>query len=281
MTSWVVRSVETHDQLGQKEFPTRELALSWISRMGPILETLYEPWARSENPKIARMLNESFVQNDLEGILVPKISVDEYLPQDQKSDNIVIGLYVRGVPEAVQPLENFLRHTDGVLEVDSSDADTIPNTSIVYIEMDRDQIDLKHIGDLVVQLGMISALSPSDFTMTFPNTDKSFPFSLRTLKKYFDMRSRKANALAQKKAIAKHTKELQDELKSNIDQEKKKADQEEKQVPDEQTQPEQAGQDQQIEHEQVKQDNAETPDQVVQNQFGESKIPLTLAGLFG
>jgi hypothetical protein len=166
----------------------------------------------SGNTNINRMVNEGLEQRDLEGIMLPRLSIDEYLPADADSDNIVFAFFIKGVPEAVIPFRDFLQQCNGIMDVDYGDSDTIVNTSVVYAEMDRENFDLKDLRDIMIQVSMLSRLSPSDFTITFPHTSKKFPFSLKLVNMYFRSRTKKDNLKAQEKARRSAEKEKQKEL---------------------------------------------------------------------
>jgi hypothetical protein len=112
-----------------------------------------------------------------------------------------------------------------VLQVDYGDSETISDCSVVYVEFDRESLKLKDIHNIMIQVGMLSGLKPEEFSMTFPNTNRKFPYDPRILKKYFEARSRKANALAQRQALVAKTKELEDDIRDEIKSAQKGADQ--------------------------------------------------------
>jgi len=214
MSNWVVRSKKTQQVLKiGAPFFLEEEARSYIERMGQPIASLYEPYYVGPGGKsIRRMVNEGLIPHDLDNILLSKVSIDEYLPADPRTDNIVVAFFLKGVPEAVLPFKNFVDKFSGVLDVDFGDSDTIPNTSIVYVEFDRDNYDVGKIDALIRETTKLTNFGPEDYTITFPHTGNNFPYDPRLLKRYFASRDRRENYLAQKKAQKQADRERQREL---------------------------------------------------------------------
>ena len=209
---WIVENVYSGSRPFEREFTDRGETQEWIGRMGGVIAKQWKPMYESGNANINRMVNEGLEKRDLEGIMLPRVSIDEYLPADADSDNIVLAFFIKGVPEAVIPFRDFLQQCNGVMDVDYGDSDTIVNTSVVYAEMDRENFDLRDLRDIMIQVSMLSGLSPKDFTITFPHTSKKFPFSLQLINMYFRSRTKKDNMRAQEKARRTAEKEKQKEL---------------------------------------------------------------------
>lgn len=203
MGSWLVENINGINRPFSQNFKSAEETQTWINRMGPVLAKEWRPvyiGNVDECPKIVRIINEGLIKNDLEDILLPRVSVDEYVPSDPNTDNIVLAFFIKGVPEAVLPFKNFCEKCDGVLEVDYGDSDTVVNTSIIYVEYDREKMDIGHVRDLMVQISMLSNIDEEDFTLTFPHTTKKFPYNLGILQQYFISRTMRDNRMAQLKA---------------------------------------------------------------------------------
>ncbi len=209
---WIVENIHSGNRPLSKEFIDRGETQDWIIRMGPVIAKQWKPVYESGDSTINRMINEGLEKNDLEGIMLPRVSIDEYLPADADSDNIVIAFFIKGVPEAVIPFRDFIRLCNGIMDVDYGDSDTIINTSVVYSEMDRENFDIKDLRDIMIQVSMLSGLSPKDFTITFPHTNKKFPFGLNLINRYFRSRTKKDNMRAQEKARKSAETEKQEEL---------------------------------------------------------------------
>ena len=225
MGSWIVENINGINRPFSQNFVSAEETQTWIKRMGPVLSKEWKPVYVpnvGECPKIARILNEGLVKNDLEDILLPRVSVDEYVPTDPNTDNIVLAFFIKGVPEAVLPFKNFCEKCTGVLEVDYGDSDTVMNTSIVYVEYDRDKFDIDDVRGLMAQISMLANIEEDDFTLTFPHTTKKFPYRAEILQQYFFSRSMRDNRLAQKQAEREAHQKAEKEMaqmRSNREQE--------------------------------------------------------------
>ena len=203
MGSWIIEHINGINRPFSKNFGSAAETQTWIDRMGPVLAKEWKPiyWPdEGESPKIVRIINEGLVKKDLEDILLPRVSVDEYVPSEPNTDNIVLAFFIKGVPEAVLPFKNFCEKCNGVLEVDYGDSDTVVDTSVIYIEYDREKMDIDNIRDLMVQVSMLANIEESDFTLTFPHTTKKFPYDLGILQQYFISRTMRDNRMAQMKA---------------------------------------------------------------------------------
>lgn len=226
MGSWIVENINGINRPFSQSFRSAEETQTWIDRMGPVIAREWKPVYVpniGECPNIARILNEGLGKRDLEDILLPRLSVDEYVPSDPNTDNIVLALFIKGVPEAVLPFKNFCERCNGVLEVDYGDSDTVVDTSVIYIEYDREKLDVDDIRDLMAQVSMLANIEENDFTLTFPHTTRKFPYSIESLQQYFISRTMRDNRLAQMKA----EREAQQKAEKQISQMKSNREQEE------------------------------------------------------
>lgn len=197
---WVIEQKTNKGLLTERKFESREDALSHLGKLSEPLQEYYRVAHRSGDLWTDRILTEGLLKNDLDGILLPRISIDEYVPADPNTDNVVMAFFLKGVPESVIPFKTFIEKCNGVLDVDYGDSDTIPNTSIIYAEMDRDNLDYQHIKDMLIQVCMLTDFEVNDFTMTFPHTETKFPFDINIMRRYFISRDLRKNRLAQKQA---------------------------------------------------------------------------------
>lgn len=202
---WVIESVHDCSRPFRKPFVSAKAAEKMIERFAPHTSEHYRvvpaDLSRISDTGV-RMLREGMVKGDLRGILLPKVSVDQYLPADPKSTNVVIAWFIKGVPEAVLPVKNYIDHCDGVIDVDYGDSETIPNCSIVYAEMQRDKLNTDHIHSMVRQMARLAGIDAEDFTLTFPNTDDKFPYKPEVLDQYFQLRTEEDNQRAQEQALS-------------------------------------------------------------------------------
>lgn len=130
-----------------------------------------------------RMVFEGFLKHDLEGILKPLISLDEYMAKNK--ENLVLAFFVENEPLAVEPLKIFCDQAKGVIETDMSDSDTYENTSIVYVEFARTEENKQNVYDLIKDVAKVANLTPDDFMVRLSNIDKEYEFSSRLLDIYF------------------------------------------------------------------------------------------------
>ncbi len=224
---WYLESTKDKGERISHTFESKEAAESHLERLGAIISGHYRVVADTGNAMIDRMLTEGLEQGDLYHILLPRISVDEYVPADPETDNIVIGFFIKGVPDAVLPFKSFMEKSNGVLNVDYGDSDTIVNTSVVYAEFDRENLTVEDIHAIMIQVSMMAELEPEDFTMTFPHNNKKFPYDPQLLAHYFQSRNEQKNRMAQQKAEMQAKQEFERSLnKARRKQQQKKQEEE-------------------------------------------------------
>lgn len=180
--SYYIKSKKLEEPAFDRSFDTKEQAQSFLD--GMIVTEYYQVAFNNKNPLVNKIIVEGLTDTDLRDLLKPFISFDEYVSKND-SDNIVLGLYILNEPLAVEPLENFCSRTPGVVDVDSSDSDTISNASVVYVEFKRDQDSKEDIFGLIKDLSILSDTEIDDFVISFPHTDQKYPFSVDLLELYF------------------------------------------------------------------------------------------------
>ena len=195
-----------------EDFNTRGEAEAHLTKLGPIIERYYRAQSNTGDPLTDRLLTEGMVQGDLYKILLPRISVDEFVPGDPETDNIVIAYFLKGVPEATLPFKTFCEQSNGVINADYGDSETVIGAQNVYVEFDRENLDIEDIDALMIQAAMLASLESEDFTMTFPHTDKKFPYDAATMKEYFISRNEQKNRMAQQAALDKAAAEFEKDL---------------------------------------------------------------------
>lgn len=212
---WQVLNPTTGDLL-RDGFPSKGIAENYIRKMGPAFSKLYEVQPETDDPWLYRVLTEGLVQGDLRRIVLPQISIDEYVPGDPNTDNIVIAFFIKGVPEAVIPFRDFIMRSPGIIDVAYGDSDTIPNTSIVYAEMSRENFRFDDLKDIMEQVSLLTDLEIADFSLMFPNLTDRVPYSEEAILRYFRSRSRKKNWQAQKKAFDQEDEQSSEEQRESI-----------------------------------------------------------------
>jgi inorganic pyrophosphatase len=173
----------TGEMIGERH-KTADAAAAQLSRLPRQVAGLYE--VRHEtHPTLGRMLTEGLVKGDLEGLLLPRISIDEYVSKDQDSDNVVVAFLIRHAPEAVEPLRRFCDRCQGVILTDAGDSDTVPNASIVYVEFDRRELEPRHVDTMVRQVANLAGMDASDMHLRFPHLDRNVPYTAQVIGAYF------------------------------------------------------------------------------------------------
>jgi len=198
----------------KNEFNTSETATKFRARMGEVLAERYAVICvgdEGDNPHAVRMLSEGLVRGDLRDILLPRLSIDEYVSADPDADNVVVAFFLKGVPEAVLPLKNFCEHCEGVNLADYANSETIENCTIVYTEMDRAILKVDNIVDMLEQVCVVAEMKPEDFTLTFPNTRRKYPYDRGVMEKYFQYRTEQQSKEAQEAALKQNDGEVQSE----------------------------------------------------------------------
>lgn len=213
---WAIVHRDTWNPLNSGRYLNESDACGDLSRLGHAFSTMYQAVPVYDNQLWQQILVEGFKHGDLDGILLPQISIDVYVPSDSKTDNIVVGFLIKGVPEAVFPFRTFCQYCRGVKHVDYGDSDTLPRTSIVYVEFDRANFDIADLFDLVEQVCKLADVKSDDFSVNFPNSNKAYPFTLAVVKRYFGNRDRDKNRLSQWKANHERTKDIQKELEDEL-----------------------------------------------------------------
>ena len=205
---WYLKNKNSDERIA-RPFDSREDAEGHLTRLGPIVEGHYTVIADTGNPLADRMLTEGLVKGDLYKILLPRISVDEFVPGDPDTDNVVIAYFLKGVPEATLPFKSFAEKSNGVLSADYGDSETVVGAQNVYVEFDRENLEMEDIHALMIQAAMLAGLETDDFTMTFPHTDDKFPYDTQLMKEYFISRDKKKNEIAQRRALDQAAQEFE------------------------------------------------------------------------
>lgn len=221
---WILENKNQPRERIAIDFPSKAAAVAHLEKLGPIIENHYCVKANTGNALTDRLLTEGMVKGDLYKILLPRISVDEFVPGDPETDNIVIAFFLKGVPEATLPFKTFCEQSNGVISVDYGDSETVIGAQNVYVELDRENLEMEDIHALIIQAAMLSSLEPEDFTMTFPHTDQKFPYDIVTMKDYFISRNEQKNRIAQQRALDKAAAEFERNLQRSRDKQRQPVD---------------------------------------------------------
>lgn len=212
--NWKIVDRYNHNTI--KEFSNKFEAYFFIENINENIKSNILIKYDSDNIEINRMINEGMRKKDLYRILLPKVSMDEYVPSDEDGDNIVIGFYIKGVQEAVLPFKEFCSKCDGVLDVDDGVTDTIPDTYVIYVEFERHENSIKKIEDLVHLAAELNGLLAEDFILSFPDTVDTVQFDIETIEKYFHNMTKEKNKQAQQIAIQNKIKDAEQAVEEDV-----------------------------------------------------------------
>lgn len=177
-------SKHTGDPFTDKRYETLTEARSALEALPAQFGEVYEVRFDGD-PRTERILVEGLRKDDLAHILMPRVSVDEYMSKDENSDNVVVAFFVKHVPEAVEPLRTYCDKCVGVTDTDVGDSDTIANASIVYCEFSRYDLDIRNVDTMIREVAKLGQLEPGDMSVSFPHITKKYPYSRKVLELYF------------------------------------------------------------------------------------------------
>lgn len=124
-------------------------------------------------------LFESLEFKDLEGMMKPRIHVDEFSSKMGDDDDIiVVSFFVRDNQAAKDLMTWFEKGYDFVLDADKSPGEIKPNRWLVYVEMRRRSTAGGNVELLIDDLGTLTEYTKDDWTMHYK--DQDYPFSRET-----------------------------------------------------------------------------------------------------
>jgi len=131
------------------------------------------------NPPHFRQLSEALEYKDLDGMMKPRIHIDEFASKmGDDADIIVISFFVRDQQASKDLMNWFEKGYDFVLDADKSPGEIKANRYLVYVEMRRRSNVAEHIQTLLEDLHTLTEYTADDWTMHYKN--KEVPFSRDT-----------------------------------------------------------------------------------------------------
>lgn len=113
-----------------------------------------------------RILKEGLDYHDLEGMIEPTVSVDEYSAKMGKDSDIITLSFVVFSEMAGKDLaEWFERGYDWVLDASISEGELAPGKWVVFVEMNRRSTAPEHIVELISDLKTLTGLDVNDWTV--------------------------------------------------------------------------------------------------------------------
>lgn len=128
-------------------------------------------------------LDETLRQNDLEHLVSPYVSVDQYTSKISE-DNITIAFFC-SEREVAADLSDFLEkmYFVEIRDIEISDSLTEDNKYILYVEFDRNQQFPKILIDVLDSINLLINKKVEDWDFVSFNMDKKMQVSIENLKK--------------------------------------------------------------------------------------------------
>jgi hypothetical protein len=115
---------------------------------------------------MSKILNEGLDYHDLEGIVIPRVTVDEYAAQMGKDSEIVTIAFIVKNKQAGEDLSDwFERGYDFVLDAQVSDGELSSGTYLVFVEMNRRTTVPERIITLLDDLETLTDIPLKDWTV--------------------------------------------------------------------------------------------------------------------
>lgn len=115
---------------------------------------------------MSKILNEGLDYHDLEGIVVPEVTVDEYAAQMGKDNEIVTLAFVVKNKQAGADLSDwFERGYDFVLDAQVSDGELTSGKYLVFVEMSRRSTVPSRICTLLDDMETLTDIPLKDWTV--------------------------------------------------------------------------------------------------------------------
>lgn len=118
------------------------------------------------------IINEGLDYHDMEGQLVPEVSVDEYSAQMGKDSDVVTLAFTAKNKAVGEDLSDwFERGYDFVLDAQVSDGEASPGKYLVFVEMNRRSTVPARLVELLEDLSTLTDMKLTDWTVTVDNKD--------------------------------------------------------------------------------------------------------------
>jgi hypothetical protein len=115
---------------------------------------------------MSKILNEGLDYHDLEGIVIPRVTVDEYAAQMGKDSEIVTLAFVVKNKQAGEDLSDwFERGYDFVLDAQVSDGEFTSGKYLVFVEMNRRSSVPERICTLLDDMETLTDIPLKDWTV--------------------------------------------------------------------------------------------------------------------
>lgn len=131
-------------------------------------------------------ITEGMQANDLDFLVMPIVSVDEYESKIDDRRAVVIGFYVTDTDPAAE-LSSFIeKGTISVLDTEVSPAPTEDGYYLVFVEMDRNEKLPRNIIKLIDSVNRLTNVEKWQFSPYHSKEDENYPLTLDMLKSHLN-----------------------------------------------------------------------------------------------
>jgi hypothetical protein len=140
-----------------------------------------------------RNINEGLQQHDLDDLILPMISIDEFHSKIDDRTTIVVALYVFDEDPA-HDLSNFIeRSPENVLDTDVSPAMSREGYYLTFVEMQRDDQFPEKLMKILLEVQRLTNITEWQFTSIKLGKGEVLPVTLKNLAKYIDLKPKPEN----------------------------------------------------------------------------------------
>ena len=132
--------------------------------------TLNNPFNSSQ--PLPALLSEGLQYKDLDGMMKPRLHVDEFAAKMGDDDDIIVlSFFVRDLQAAKDLVGWFEKGYDFVMDADRSPGEIKPSRYLVYLEMRRRRSAAQHVQTLLDDLGTLTEFDPEEWTFKYDGRD--------------------------------------------------------------------------------------------------------------
>lgn len=124
-----------------------------------------------------KIVNEGVRHEDLKGLVLDIVSIDQYTPKiGSASETVVLAFTVKQIESAAHDLSNFIETSDAeLLDVDVSQAPDVKGDYLVFVEFERNKELYSNIKNILDDVSRITS-EDSEWTFTAYKLPEARPF---------------------------------------------------------------------------------------------------------
>ncbi len=132
-------------------------------------------------------LNEGMLPHDLDYLIMPLVSIDEYESKIDDRKAIVVGIYVTDLDPANELSAFIEKGVVPVLDTEVSPAPTEDGYYVVFIEIDRNERFIKRILNIIDTVSNLTNVKKWEFSPYHSDKDENYPLTAEMLKKHVNL----------------------------------------------------------------------------------------------